>query len=430
MKKTIFLFILIFCFLSKINASEVTIKSTILVNNQKEDKLMDKKEDTYRTLNENDTITIKGEEIYGLYIIYEKEASMGCVKNDTKSKPIGTQSFLHEYIDIQKTIGISNIVTLNYSKKVNLAEIYVLEKEEIPPFVEKWNPPLDKTDMLLFSTHSDDEHLFFAGLIPTYIDQGHTIQIVYMTCHEKEPKRFHEALHGLYKSGIRNYPIIGKFPDEKSYTLEEAIKKLEKRNRTLNQLLAFQTEMIRRFKPKVIVGHDELGEYGHGQHMLNTYSLKQVLDKTHDADFFPDSYKKYGGWEVPKTYFHSYTKNKIILNFDLPLNHFDGKTAFNVSKESFEEHKSQIGKRFYNWIYKDYQKATEIEKYTPTEWGLYKTTVGEDQLKNDLFENIDTKPEKEINKKFFLTPTKKIIFLLISIIILVRIKRILTLKKL
>ena len=51
MKKTIFLFILIFCFLSKINASEVTIKSTILVNNQKEDKLMDKKEDTYRTLN-------------------------------------------------------------------------------------------------------------------------------------------------------------------------------------------------------------------------------------------------------------------------------------------------------------------------------------------------------------------------------------------
>ena len=86
MKKTIFLFILIFCFLSKINASEVTIKSTILVNNQKEDKLMDKKEDTYRTLNENDTITIKGEEIYGVYIIYEKEASMGCVKNDTKSK--------------------------------------------------------------------------------------------------------------------------------------------------------------------------------------------------------------------------------------------------------------------------------------------------------------------------------------------------------
>ena len=116
--------------------------------------------------------------------------------------------------------------------------------------------------------------------------------------------------------------------------------------------------MIISFKPKVIVGHDELGEYGHGQHMLNTYSLKQVLDKTHDADFFPDSYKKYGGWEEPKTYFHSYTKNKIILNFDLPLNHFDGKTAFNVSKESFEEHKSQIGKRFYNWIYKDYQKAT------------------------------------------------------------------------
>lgn len=429
MKKMILSIILIFCFIYPTSAKEITHQSLILVNNNREEKITDKNENTFITLNKKDVITVKSEEIYGLYIIYE-ETKRGVLKNENQNIKIGTQSFLHEYIDIENTIGISKSISLNYSETVKIAEMYVFGKGKIPDFVEKWKPPLKKSDMLLFSTHSDDEHLFFAGIIPTYIDRGYDLQMVYMTYHENENQRFHEALHGLYKSGIRNYPIEGVIPDEKSYTLEEAIKKLEKRNKSLNQILAFQTEMIRRFKPNVLVGHDELGEYGHGQHSLNTYSLKQVLDKTNHADFFTDSYKKYGGWEVPKTYFHSYSKNKITLNFDEPLANFNGKTAFKVSKESFLEHKSQTGKRFYNWIYKDYQKATEIEKYSPIEWGLYKTTVGEDKIKNDLFENIEFEVKKQMNKQFFLSPKQKLMFLLLSIIILVKIKQILTLKKL
>ncbi|MBQ4178508.1 MAG: DUF4406 domain-containing protein, partial [Elusimicrobia bacterium] len=42
---------------------------------------------------------------------------------------------------------------------------------------------LKQADMMLFSTHADDEHLWFAGLLPTYVDRGYDIQVVYFTNH-------------------------------------------------------------------------------------------------------------------------------------------------------------------------------------------------------------------------------------------------------
>ena len=38
-----------------------------------------------------------------------------------------------------------------------------------------------------------------------------------------------------------------------------------------------------------------------------------------------------------------------------------------------------------------YTKATEINEYSPTQYGLYYSNVGKDEKKNDMFENIKIK---------------------------------------
>jgi LmbE family N-acetylglucosaminyl deacetylase len=42
-------------------------------------------------------------------------------------------------------------------------------------------------DLVLFSAHGDDEHLFFAGLLPTYAEErGYRVQVVYLTDHRND----------------------------------------------------------------------------------------------------------------------------------------------------------------------------------------------------------------------------------------------------
>ena len=52
--------------------------------------------------------------------------------------------------------------------KLELCEITVLTPGEAPDYVQRWHEPPEKVDLMLFSTHPDDEVLWFGGLLPTY----------------------------------------------------------------------------------------------------------------------------------------------------------------------------------------------------------------------------------------------------------------------
>ena len=188
-------------------AENITDSVSILVNNEKLNKITDNNENSYATINANKEITITSEtDISGIYIIYELSSQKGAINYNEKSQNLGANNFLHEYVKLEEK---TKEAAITYETEVKIAEIYVLSEGELPDFVEVWNPPFDKADLLLFSTHSDDEQLFFLGLIPTYVARGANVQVVYFTNHFDNPKRLHEQLHGLYTVGIRNYPIIG-----------------------------------------------------------------------------------------------------------------------------------------------------------------------------------------------------------------------------
>lgn len=377
------------------DAVDITSNSSIKLNGYNiSNQVIDNNYKSYINLKNTDKIEIQSKDnIKGIYIIYEFEGYDAEIMYNNTTETIGKNNFAHEYIELKDS---ATNVTITYKEDAIISDIYLFTEGNLPSWVQKWENPHEEADLMLLTTHADDEQLFFLGLIPTYVDRGIKVQVVYLANHNDNQRRIHEQLNGLWTVGSKNYPVLGVIPDAYSESLEGAINNLNKVNLDEEFVIKFQTEMIRRFKPLVIVGHDELGEYSHGQHILNTYALKKALERSNDENYYNEL--NYDLWEVKKTYLHLYKDNQITMNYDTPLNSFDNKTAYEVSKEGYKMHESQQWTWFTGWINgknNEYTKSTEITKYSPNSYGLYMTKVGDDIKKNDMFENIILRKEKK-----------------------------------
>lgn len=363
--------------------------------------------DGYRTdasnLKNGATLTLShGEGIGSLYILFGWECGTYTVINEAtgESKDFGGNGILHEFLDLEAAFGEApKTVTLRFDDgNASIMEIYAYSSGQVPDTVQKWEHPADgEADLLLFSTHGDDEQLFFAGMIPYYAAElGYKVQVVYMTDHRSVTlRRVGEMLDGLWAVGLRTYPVFGQFPDIMTESREETWKKYKAKGITEEQLMEFVVENIRRFRPKVAVGHDLNGEYGHGMHMVYADALCGAVEIAADDAQFPKSAQNYGVWDVPKTYLHLYEENPVVLDWDQPLGSFDGMTAYEVTKNlGFPCHGSQ--QDYYRWYFTGHDTAADIVQYSPREFGLYRTTVGADVQKNDLFENITSKEETAV----------------------------------
>ena len=91
-----------------------------------------------------------------------------------------------------------------------------------------------------------------------------------------------------------------------------------------------------------------------------------------------ESAAKYGVWDTPKTYFHLYKENAIVMNFETPLEHFDGATAADIASKAYGYYYSQHP---YYW------GVFFNGDYDCHKWGLYRSTVGIDE-NADMFDHI------------------------------------------
>jgi len=336
------------------------------------------------------------EGIAHLYVVFDKIYGEWTLTDiETKvSKTVGKNSFLHEYIDVASLFGSTpKSLRLSFDRSAYVTDVYGFTSGSLPEWVQIWSPPLEKADILLLSSHSDDEQLFFAGILPYYgSERKADVQVVYLISHFDTHSRPHEQLNGLWTVGIRNYPIISDFPDLYSESLDGAVDAFEAQGYTYDDFTSYIVENIRRFKPQVLITHDIEGEYGHGTHIYCTDVVINSIESIPDESFCPESAEKYGTWDVPKTYFHLYGENQITMNWDTPLESFGGKTAFEMTVEGFACHKSQHWTWFNDWIHGTEEapvtKATDIKDYSPCNYGLYRTTVGADTVGGDFLENI------------------------------------------
>lgn len=350
---------------------------------------------------EESSLTLEYEEGIGsLYLVFDLEyGDYTVINNDTGDTHIaGETGLLHEFLDLTQIFGgAPKSVTLNFEHGImRLNELSIFTTGQVPDWVQRWELPKDgETDLILFSTHGDDEQLFFAGILPYYAAElGYQVQVCYLTNHRNNTYvRCHEMLNGLWAVGVKTYPVFGTFRDFFVDTGAKAYSTYAVMGTPEEELLGFVVEQLRRFKPQVVVGHDPInGEYGHGLHILYADLLMKAVEISNDETKYPELAEQYGLWDVPKTYLHLYPENPIVMDWDQPLEKFNGMTAFEVTKHlGFVCHETQY--LDFAWYIAYPTKATEVAKYSPCDYGLYRTTVGPDAAGGDFFENVTTYAE-------------------------------------
>ena len=334
------------------------------------------------------TITLQAEdEICSLYIIFGTYPGEWTLTSGGKEQLCGQNGFLHEYVLLDTPSDTVEITIPQH--KVAIAEISAYSAGRPGADVQVWQPSDECADILIFSTHADDELVYMGGMIPYYAAvRGLRVQVVYMTTNYAPNNRNsyyrnyrfrpHEALNGLWAVGDRVYPVTNTAQDEYCYTLEGAQRRYGK-----DAFAAFQTDMIRRFKPLVVVTQAENGEYGHGAHILTVLSVERAVEAAADPEQFPASAEKYGVWDTPKTYLHNYggDETMTILDYEETSEALGALTPFEAAQAAFALHITQQ-----QWD--DVYVCGFGDPDDSHRFGLYRSLVGPDLAGNDLMENV------------------------------------------
>lgn len=367
---------------SSVQASKVNI-NIVPANKESTAKIKDGSYSTSITFTADNTLTITpadaNERIYGLYITWAARPGEWTLTYDGGTKKCGQNAFLHEYVEIPE--GTASAV-IELSQKEKICNIDAYSAGTLPDDVQVWEPECARADMLVLSTHADDEILFLGGVLAQYAGEDKLdVQVVYFSNYFGGTViREHEKLDGLWELGVRHYPVNGDFPDQYADDLAAAEKLYGH-----DEAAAFVVEQIRRFKPQVCVAQDTDGEYGHGTHKLTSAAMQEAVTVSMDSDKYPESAAEYGVWNVAKTYIHLYGENKIKLDCRQPLDNLGGRTALEAATAAYKKHVSQQ----WCWFY-----VSDTYEYSISDFGLYRTTVGED-TGNDMMEHITSYGEQE-----------------------------------
>lgn len=323
------------------------------------------------------TLTFE-EEIGSLYIMWHRYPRVWTLEYNGMTQTCGGSGFINEYVVLESPA--SEVTIKVETKDPSIAELRAFTEGTPPEDVQQWEKPCEQADILVFSSHADDEILFFGGSLVYYSAvKGLDVQLVYMTSNYEifDSYRINEVLDGLWTAGVRHYPITHDVKDLYFDTMSQAEAYYGD-----GCFTEFQTEQIRRFKPLVIITHDENGEYGHGVHVLTSESAKDAVTAAADPEMYPDSAEQYGVWDTPKLYLHLYgdPDSQTVMDYETEYSCLGGRTPFEVAKEAYKKHKSQQ-----QWSFHVYDTGEEYDSHV---FGLYRSTVGEDVCKNDMMENI------------------------------------------
>lgn len=285
----------------------------------------------------------------------------------------GAPDYDHVLLELGGKTHFRLLDTTGKRTQMKINEAFVFTEGELPDWVQRWEPTCEKADLLLLVAHPDDELIFFGGTIPTYdTEKGMNVVVAYMS--SSNTTRKSELLNGLWQMGVRNYPVIGTFHDSYSSKLEDAYQRWKKKDAQ-----AFVTELIRKYRPEVMLTHDINGEYGHGAHKLCADVALTCVQRAAEADFMPESAREWGTWEVKKLYLHLYEENPIVMDWRVPLASLGGKTGLEAAQEAYELHVTQQTTDF---------AVTDEGETSCARFGLAYSTVGADSGRGDFFENI------------------------------------------
>lgn len=322
----------------------------------------------------------EGETCGGVYIQFFGEG----VAFDVQAPNAGGQwetvascrtDYLTGYAALPAGVDTLRIVPAGGSRRMRVAQVHVFAPGDVPGWVQQWNPPCEKADLLVFAAHPDDEVLFLGGTLPLYAgERGLQVQVCNLV--PATNYRMLELLDCLWTCGVRNYPDWGFFGDVYHNGLSEMYKE---KGWSRDKVYRYVTRVIRRYKPEVVVTHDVNGEYGHGAHRVCADAMLKCVERAADARIETRQVKEYGVWQVKKLYLHLYPENVVDMDWRAPLSAFDGKTALEVAEAGFQCHSSQLHTEY---------AVQDFGPYDNSLFGLAFSAVGADVEKSDFFEHI------------------------------------------
>ena len=279
--------------------------------------------------------------------------------------------FATQYIVLPE--GYQTVRVTAQKGKIELCEVTVLTPGEAPPYIQIWRQPPQKVDMMLFSTHPDDEVLWFGGLLPLYAGEQKKDVLVINAVYAHYYRR-QELLASLWTCGVDIYPVMLGYPNQQD-SVPEVIREWEVKNRQPKDRMV---ALIRQYEPDVVVLHDVDGEYGHTAHIAFSWLGQQGVERAADPAEHPASAEMWGVWDTPKTYIHLWGENQLRMDWHQPLTAFGGKTGLQVAADGFACHATQQER----W------KVEDGGEWDNALFGLWRTNVGPDTQKTDMFENI------------------------------------------
>ncbi len=366
------------------------ITNDCIINKQEwsEKKPGEVRDDNYATVYRGQAVTIQapeGEKIAALLIKWQVQPKADVVVTASEDGQKFTEihrekcKYAQQLIVLEEPRQLIRFKAASGNIEVN--EVTVLTQGDIPAWVPQWEDPPEKVDLMLFSTHPDDEVLWFGGLLPYYAGELDMDVLVVNAVFSTYMRKL-ELLDALWTCGVEDYPIFFGFADNNGKVKDIKQKWMGRAYHPDNGPI----EVIRQYKPDVVVAHDVNGEYGHNAHILFSTLTRNGVEGAADPNKHKESAKKYGTWDVPKTYVHLWGENQIRMDWHQPLSRFDGKTGIEVAAEALDCHVSQMDENA-AWQMSD----ADGGEYDNGLFGLWRTTVGPDVEKNDLFENIPAK---------------------------------------
>ena len=312
----------------------------------------------------------------GLYLCFSIEPQTIGLFEEDEEKPFFVQEgpgFAHRYIPFEGEESLRLVLKGQKDRGFALSEFFVLAGAEPPSWVQRWEPQFERADLLVLVAHPDDELIWMGGALPYYTKERKLdVAVAYLTC--SNPLRRSELLNGLWTAGIRHYPYIGEFRDRRLSRIKDIYQMWGGREKVEEHIVS----LYRRLKPRVVLSHDLQGEYGHPAHVICARNAVTAFDIAADSKIYPESAELYGVWNVSKLYLHLYAENQIEMDWEQPLDSLGGVTPLEITRDAFNQHRSQRSKI-----------SVEVKgPHSAARFGLVSSLVGDDERKNDFFENI------------------------------------------
>ena len=301
----------------------------------------------------------------GAYLVRQLDGAGALIREDAG------QSYVNHAVFVAEE---TRAVTVLSKGEISLCSLYAFGAGVVPGY-HPWEPTPEKLDYLIVAMHPDDDVLFMGAILPLYtVEEGREGSVYYAATQDRVRKD--EAGDGAWVMGLRTAPLLGAFPDIPPQYREQNEKYFTEA--AVTQALV---RLFRQYRPEVVFSHDLNGEYGHWQHKLLAGAVREAAKLAAKGYYDPQSVRRYGTWQVKKTYLHLYRRNQITLPVDKPIAAYGGLTPREIAAAALQRHVSQLSQ--------NHTKA-EGEAYDLSAFGLVYTAVGPDTPGlNDPFEHID-----------------------------------------